>query len=185
MENVGMIKRLIERFAWAKRLVDEKGGAFIELALCLPVLFVLVFGLIDFSQMIFDNQMMSGLSRQGSDLASRGTTLATTVTAVDIQGASLNIGTQGRIIVTEVANDTNGKPQIKDQAESPTGIAATSAIGSGIGNPAIVPSTARTVLNAGRSLFITEVFYSYRPMTPVGGFLKMKLASTLYDVAYF
>jgi len=29
------------------------------------------------------------------------------------------------------------------------------------------------------------VFYSYTPMTPVGGLLKTNLASTLYDVAYF
>jgi len=180
-----MIKRLTEGLARAKRLEDERGAALIELAICLPLLLILVFGLIDFSQIIFDNQVMSGLSRQGSDLASRGTTLTNTVSALVIQGASLNIGMQGRIIVTEVANDVNGNPQIVDQVESPTGISVTSAVGSGIGNRASMPSSASTVLNAGQTLYVTEVFYSYIPMTPIGGLLKTSLISTLYDVAYF
>jgi Flp pilus assembly protein TadG len=180
-----MIKRLTEGLAWAKRLEDERGAALIELAICLPLLFILLFGLIDFSQIIYDNEVMSGLTRQGSDLASRGTTLTSTLSAVGIQGASLNIGTRGRIIVTEVANDVNGNPQIVDQMESTTGISVTSAVGSGIGNRASMPSSASTVLNAGQTLYVTEVFYSYVPITPIGGFLKISVASTLYNAAYF
>jgi Flp pilus assembly protein TadG len=180
-----MINRLTEGLAWAKRLEDERGAALVELAICVPLLLILVFGLIDFSQMIFDQQVMSGLSRQGSDLASRGTTLTTTLSALGIQGASLNIGTRGRIIVTAVANDANGNPQIVGQVESPTGISVASAVGSGIGNPASMPSSASTVLNAGQTLYVTEVFYSYIPMTPIGGLLNRSLASTLYDAAYF
>jgi len=182
-----MIKRLFEGSAWTKRLEDERGAAFIELAVCLPVMFVLVFGLIDFSQIIFDNQVISGISRQGSDLASRGSgmSLSTIVSALVTQGSSLNMGTRGRIIVTEV-NGTSTKPNIVQQQISSTGIAATSVIDSWIRNPAKnIPLNAKTVLNAGQTLFVTEVFYSYVPITPVGGFLKMKLASTLYDVAYF
>jgi len=180
-----MIMRLSEALARAKRLDDERGAALIELALCLPIMFFLVFGVIDFSQIILDNQVMSGLTRQGSDLASRGTTLTDTVSALGIQGASLNLGTQGRVILTEVANDVNGKAVIVDQVESPSGISVKSAVGTGIGNRATMPSSASTVLNAGQTLYVTEVFYSYSPMTPIGGFLKTSLASTLYDVAYF
>ena len=120
-----MIKRLKNR---------AEQEALIELALCVPILLVLVFGVIDFSQIIFDKQVMAGLSRQGSNLASRGTPLTNTVTALGIQGASLKIGTKGRIIVTEVANDVQGIPQIVDQVQSPTGVSVASAIGSGIGN---------------------------------------------------
>jgi hypothetical protein len=87
--------------------------------------------------------------------------------------------------LTEVANDVNGKAVIVDQVESPSGISVKSAVGTGIGNRATMPSSASTVLNAGQTLYVTEVFYSYSPMTPIGGFLKTSLASTLYDVAYF
>jgi Flp pilus assembly protein TadG len=185
-----MIKRLIKGFAWAKRLKDERGNALVELAACLPMLLVLVFGLIDFSQMIFDKQAMSGISRQGSNIASRTyrgdtTSLQTTVAGLVTQGASLNIATNGRIIVTVVANNVSGNPQIIDQAISPTGISASSAVGSGIGNPATVPSNATPVLSAGQTLYVTEVFYTYSPLTPVGNFIKKSLASTMYEVAYF
>ena len=180
-----MIKRLTEGLAWAKRVEDERGAALVEIAICVPFLLILVFGLIDFSQIIFCNQMMSGISRQGSDLASRGTTLANTGSALGTQGASLNLGTQGRIILTAVADDVNGNPQIVDQWQSPTGISVTSAVGSGIGTRANMPLSANTVLNAGQTLYVTEVFYSYVPMTPIGNLLKTSLASKLYGAAYF
>src|SRR6185437_15873441 len=126
MGNAEMTKRLIQTFRLAKRLKDERGNALVELALTLPLLLTLAFGLIDFSQIILDEQVMSGLTRQGSDLASRGTTLAKTVSALGTQGSSLNIGANGRIIVTAVANDTSGTPRVIDQVESATGISVTS-----------------------------------------------------------
>ena len=179
-----MIKRLIEGFRRTKQLKDERGAALIELALCVPLMLVLVFGLIEFSQIIFCKQVMSDLSRQGSDLASRGTSLTDTVSALSTQDGSLNVGTTGRIIVTAVA-DVNGKPQIVDQAESSTGISATSAVGSGIGSPASISSNANTPLSAGQTLYVTEVFYSYSPMTPIGAYLKTSIGSKLYEVAFF
>jgi Flp pilus assembly protein TadG len=179
-----MIKRLMKGLAWAKRLEDERGAALIELALCLSLLLTMTFGLIDFSLILFDKQEMSGITRQGSDLASRGTSLTDTVTALGTQGESLNIGTKGRIIVTAVA-DVNNKPQIVDQAESPTGISVSSAIGTGVGNPASMPSSANTVLQAGQTIYVTEVFYSFTPITPIQKLLKITLASTLYEAAYF
>lgn len=195
-----MIKRLIKGLAWAKRLADERGNALVELVICMPLLLVLAFGLIDFSQMIFDKQTMAGISRQGSNLASRNYTgptgsmpLSTVVSALVTQGASLNIGTNGRIIVTVVADGLDGSnklipgdPKILDQYESPTGISATSKVGTGAGNSATLPSGVTTnVLDQGRTIYVTEVFYKYTPMTPVGSFLKTSLASTMYDVAYF
>jgi Flp pilus assembly protein TadG len=144
----------------------------------------LVFGLIDFSQMIFVKQVMSGITRQGSNLASRGTSLAETVTALSLQGGSLNIGTDGRIIVTAVA-DVKGKPEIMNQSETPNGISVTSAIGSVIGKPATMPASANTALSAGQTLYVTEVFYSYSPMTPIGNLLRKSVGSILYETAIF
>src|SRR5579863_801698 len=96
VRNAAVIERLIKCPSWAKRFEDEQGAALIELAFCLFMLLILVFGIIDFSQMILDHQEMCGLARQGSNLALRGgVTLSEVVTALDVQGAPMNIGTQG------------------------------------------------------------------------------------------
>jgi len=179
-----MIKRLIGHLSKANRLGDDRGSVLVELALCMTMLLVLVFGAIDFSLIIFDRQVMAGISRQGSDLASRGTSLTDTVSALVTQGQSLKIGTTGRIFVTAVA-DVNGKPQIIDQAESPTGISVNSTIGSGVGKAAAMPASATTVLKDGQTIYVTEVFYAFKPVTPIGTFLKLSLASNLYEAAYF
>ena len=180
-----MIERFIKGRICAKRSDNERGAALVELALCVPMLLVLVFGLIDFSQVIYDYQVMTGLSRQGCNLASRGTSLAETASALVSQGASLNIGTKGRIIVTAVTADSSGVPRIADQAESTTGISVISRIGSGNGNSANMPASATTVLKAGQTLYVVEIFCTYKPMTPIGSLLKTSLNSTLYDAAYF
>jgi len=179
------MKQWIKALGSARRLRDERGAAMIELALCMSMLLLLAFGVIDFSQIIYDRQMLSGLTRQGSSLASRTLTLPETVSALGVQGAPMNIGTKGRIIVTAVKNDTSGKPYIFDQAESAPGISVTSQVGSLISGPATMPAGASTVLNAGQIIYVTEVFYSYSPMTPLGGFFKTTLPSTLYESAYF
>ena len=193
-----MIKRLTKDLARATRLEDERGNALVELAFCLPLLMILAFGVIDFSQMIFDKQAMAGISRQGSDLASRTyngdpTTLPSLVSGLVTQGASLNIGTNGRIILTVVAdgidssgNLIKGDPIIEAQQLSSSGISVTSKVGSAIGGAATMPSgVTANVLDNGRTIYVTEVFYNYSPMTPVGNFLKKSLASTFYEAAYF
>ena len=180
-----MKKRLLEYLARARRGRGEGGQAMLEFILSAFLLFVLVFGVIDFSRAIHDEQVMSGLTRQGSDLASRGTSLQDTVNALVAQGSSLNLSTQGKIIVTAVADGSNGKPQVTGQVVSVGGISATSRVGTGVGNPASVPSDANTVLNNGQTLYVTEVFYAYQTITPLGNFVKLALPSTLYQAAFF
>jgi len=169
----------------ARRQESERGQALLEFAVCIFVLLTLVCGLIDVSRMLHDKQVMSGLTRQGSNLASRGTDLQDTVTALVTQGSALDVGTQGKIILTSVAEGANGMPQITGQAESTGGIAATSAIGNGVGQTATVPAAANPVLQKGQTIYVTEVFYSFQTITPIGNLLKLALSSKLYEAAYF
>lgn len=171
--------------ALARRQESERGQALLEFAVCVIVLLVMVFGLIDVSRLIHDKQVMSGLTRQGSNLASRGTSLQVTVTSLVTQGASLDMATNGRVILTSVAEGSNGMPEITGQVESTGGIPVTSRIGNGVGQAANVPAAANSVLQKGQTIYVTEVFYSFHAVTPIGGLLKLALPVTLYEAAYF
>jgi hypothetical protein len=140
---------------------------------------ILIFGLIDLSRAIFVAQVIANLSGQGSSMASRGTTLANTAAAVAASSAPLNLNTSGRVIVSAVYNSIN---VMKLTAQG--GITALSHVGSVIGGTATLPSSAAPQLN--QTVYVTEVFYSFKGITPIGNFLsKTFLPSQLYDVAYF
>jgi Flp pilus assembly protein TadG len=160
-----------------------RGQATLEFAVAATVLLVLLLAVVDFSRAIYDLQVMVGLTRQGSNLASRGDTLPQAASAVVAGDAPLNLGNNGEVIVTSVMN-VGGVDQITGQA-SQGGTTNVSKIGSVIGGKATVPAAAATMLQPGQTIYITEVFFTYKPITPIGNFVNMVLPSTLYEAAYF
>ena len=160
----------------------DSGQAILECALSITVMLILAFGLIDLSRAIFVAQVIANLSGQGSSMASRGTTLANTAAAVAASSAPLNLNTNGRVIVSAVFN-SNSVLKLTNQAAQ-GGITALSHVGSVIGGNAGVPASAAPQLN--QTVYVTEVFYNFQAITPIGNFLsKTFLPSQLYDVAYF
>ena len=143
---------------------------------------ILIFGLIDLSRAIFVAQVITNLAGQGSSMASRGTTLADTATAVAASSAPLNLNSNGRVIVSSVFNSNN---VLKLTGQSALGgITAISHVGSAIGGNAIVPPSATPQLN--QTVYVTEVFYSFQAITPIGNFLSQTLLPPqLYSVAYY
>ena len=166
-----------------KSRAGPSGQATVEFAVVATVLLVLVLALVDFSRALYDLQVMVGLTRQGSNLASRGDTLPQAASAVVSGDAPLNLASNGQVIVTSVMN-TGGVNQITGQA-SQGGTSNKSKIGSTVGSKATIPTAATTMLQPGQTIYITEVFFTYKPITPIGNFIKMVLPSTLYEAAYF
>ena len=170
--------------AGAKIMADKSGQAAAEFAVVVTAVLVLLFGLIDFGRALNYEQVMVGLTRQGSNTASRGTTLPTTAAALVAATAPLNVATSGKVIVTSVAQVQNTN-QITGQASS-GGVPCASHIGNAVGGAATIPPAAATITAAGQTIYVTEVCYSYQPITPIGNFIKnMVMPSTLYEVAYF
>jgi Flp pilus assembly protein TadG len=154
-----------------------------EFALITPLMLVLMLTIIDFGRAIHFMQVMANLSRQGSNLASRGTTLPASAAAVISGDAPLNLTNNGEVIVTSVANI--GAAYIITGQASQGGIASTSKVGTGVGSLASIPSSAAAMLAPGQTIFVTEIFYSYQPITPLANLLRLVMPSSLYEAAYF
>jgi Flp pilus assembly protein TadG len=161
----------------------ESGRAAVEFALIAALMLVLFCVLVDFSRAIHDEQVMTGLSRQGSNLASRGTSLSDSAAAVLAGDSPLNLSSNGEVIITSVTN-VNKVYTITNQV-SEGSVSQNSRVGIGVGNTASVPSSAAAMLQLGQTIYITEIFYSYQPITPIQNLLKLVMPSTLYEAAYF
>ncbi len=164
------------------RRAGDSGQALVEFALSATLMLTLVFGLVDFSRAIYISEVITNLTGEGSSMASRGTTLSDTATAVIAASDPLNLNVSGQVIISSVFNNNN-RIQLTAQV-SQGGLGATSRIGSVIGGTAGFPSTVVPQLN--QTVYVTEVFYKYKPITPIGNLLVGTVLPTqLYDVAYY
>jgi len=163
----------------------ESGQAFVEFAFVALMLVVMLFGLIEFSRYLYERQVLINVSREGSNLASRGTYLSDTVAAILTSANPLNLNNQGAgVIVTAVTNYGTGF-RISDQSAGGGVTAASSKIGNGAGHPATLPNNVTNLPPANQTLYVTEVFATYRSVTPIGSLLSLTLPPTNYDIAYF
>lgn len=177
----------------------ERGQALLELWPVVTLLLILAFGVIDLGRAIWQVQVMTGLTREGSNLASRNTSLADSATAVVSDGAVLNLNGKntsgngyGRVIVTSVQNIA-GSCIITGQYSTGT-LAAQSKIGTYsvsppatgvLPTPCTASSTTYTIPPLNGTVYVTEIFSAYSPITPLGAFINIAMPPTLYDVAYF
>ncbi len=70
------------KVAVMKEIIRQKGAAMVEFAMVLPLFLVLVFGIIEFSLMLYDQAIITNASREGarSGIALRNPPLTTTTT---------------------------------------------------------------------------------------------------------
>ena len=162
---------------------------------------LLLFCLIDFAVPLYYRLVMVNISREGSNLAARGpgsTQNDAVQNALDgvmaasspllIMGKSTDIG-QGRIYISAVVHNNGSVYTVT--AQSTTGGLTTayfpSKFRNGLGTfTGKVPTTTPVQIPAAnRTLYITEVYYQYRPPAPLGRMVSFLVNTQLYDVAYF
>ena len=177
---------------WTSRSRERSGQALIEFMFVGFILLFMLFGMIDFCRAISTRQVLINLSREGANLAARGTgstaneSISNAIAAVIGGAAPLSITSNGLVIITAVLN-SNGNflvtNQIKEGALSNS--APSKVAPNGIGSTANMPVTAVPIPQTNQTMFVSEVFYKYKPATPIGQLLNFNLTNTLYDAAYF
>lgn len=161
---------------------DNRGQAIVEFTLFAMVLVLLFCGLIDFSRIIRDRLILINLSREGSNLASRGASMTNALTDVINDAYPLNMN-NGRVIISSVFN-SNGTYIVTAQVTGGGLSGVSSRIGS-VGGRATLPATSVPLPQLNQYLYVTEVWWPFAPLTPIGTLLGWTVPSVLYDAAYF
>lgn len=161
-----------------------------EFSIIVVILAIMVMGLIDYGRIFVVRQTMVNASREGANLAVRGTTLSNAVSAmVATAPAMLFSNGYGTIIASTVSRSGSGVVTVTGQVKYgatnyPSRIGNLNASGASVALPStLLPQTNQT-------LYTTEVFYPFTPATPVGNLMNFfstghVMPSLLYDVSYF
>ena len=161
----------------------NRGAALLELALLLPLLVVLAFGVIDLGRLIHARLVVTNVSREGGSLASRDIRVGNDlITMLQSSATPFNLQTDGRIYVIKIkAGETryDPLPYIDSRASGGTYSVSSSITGNvgdtpgGLSSTMMNHLTFRTAINTSElsEISIVEVFYHYRPITPLPNFV--------------
>lgn len=159
-----------------------KGQSVVELALILPVLLLLSFGVFEYSRSILTKNIITNMSREGANLAARTQADQQAImTAIATTADPLDMGTNGMIFITEVMGKDDGSgtvyPIIQNQYQYVNGgYSANSAVWGSCGSwtdgqcniagepIADLDDAIENAINDGETVFAVEVFYDYAPI---------------------
>jgi hypothetical protein len=179
----------------------------IEFAIVLPLLLVVVLGLIETSYALYDQHVVTRLTREGSNLISRDVNLGDAVTVMKgMSSRPVNFDSSSRVIFSIILNPGTtgvanyGRP-ILYARYSYGAIPGASHLSSGGGsygpgpeytatNPnndtslRITNLPANVLVPVGGMVYVTEIYSSHTLITPFNRF-GVTVPNTLYSIAYF
>jgi hypothetical protein len=192
-----------------KRLLkDTRGQSVVEFAVVLPLLLVVVLGVIEVSYALLDQHVVTKLSREGSNLISRDTSLADAAAAMkSMSGRPVDFNTHSKLIFSVVrrgatTGTSNFNKDVLYQRYAYGALAATSKVSTrGAGSYGASPEyeaanadsdtnlqvtnlPSGIVLSTGGTIYITEIFTTHELITPFDKF-GVTVPKTLYSIAYF
>lgn len=190
-----------------RRAVSERGQGLIEFAVVLPLVLVLVLGVVEVGYALLDQHVVTKLTREGSNLISRNTSLQDAGLAMRTMSTRpIDFATSSRVIFSVIkkgatTGTTNFNKDILYQRYEFGALAAQSSLvtrGAGAFGPGpeyeAVNSDTNAALQvtnlppnlvaAGGMVYITEIYTTHALITPFDRF-GISIPRTLYSIAYF
>jgi Flp pilus assembly protein TadG len=192
----------------SRRLIDARGQSVVEFAFLMPLILVVALGVIEFGYALLDQHVVTKLSREGSNLISRNTTIDDAITAMrSMQTRPVDFATRSRVIFSVLKKGaTTSTPNYDEvilyqRAEygSLSGTSGLRMTGSGTfgSGPDYVAANSDTNtglqianlpsyldVTRGGLVYVTEIFTTHNLITPLDRF-GVTVPNTLYSIAYF
>lgn len=189
------------------RIRNQRGQSIVEMAMILPLLCLISLGVVELSWALLDQHVVTKLTREGSNLISRDTSLLDAGSALrGMATRPVNFDASARMIFSVIKRvDTAGaanfdKPILYQRYEYGT-LAATSTLttrGSGSfgGAPEFTANNSdndtnlqltnlsNNLISRGGYLYVTEVYTTHTLLTPFDQF-GISVPNRLYSIAYF
>ncbi|UCH84715.1 MAG: pilus assembly protein [Candidatus Latescibacterota bacterium] len=144
--------------------LNQRGNAFIEFTVLLPLLLLLLVGLVDLCMLLDEQLTLVHLGREAASVFSRGAGFEETFAAITNADGALQLdGDAGRIILTRIALDNRGRPVITAQ-RSIGSLTRPSRVGTLPAGAATAPATIPNGrdLHPGMSIAVVELFSAQR-----------------------
>ncbi len=160
--------------------LSERGESLAEFALVLPMLILILFGLIELGNAFTVSHALATISREGANIASRGTPLTDVLRVVVDNGDELQLGVRGGSVASQITIQ-GGVPVVTRQLATP-GYENRSLIG--------LRDSVATDLSAigfleGSTHYVVEIFYGYESITPLADFVASVIPDPIYERAIF
>jgi Flp pilus assembly protein TadG len=189
------------------RAISERGQGLIEFAIVMPLILILVLGVVEVGYALLDQHVVTKLTREGSNLISRNTSLGDAASAMRAMSTRpVDFTASSRVIFSVVKKGAttgtgNYNKDILYQRYEFGPLAATSTLATrGAGSFGTGPEfqannsdtdTSLQITNLpanlvapGGMLYITEIYTTHDLITPFDRF-GINIPRTLYSIAYF
>ena len=189
-----------------RRLACENGQAVLEFALVVPLVLVLVLGVVEVSYALLDQHIVTKLTREGSNLISRDTSLADAATAMrNMSSRPVNFTDGSSTVIFSVVKNVAtvgasnyGKSVLyaRYRYGSYSGSSILNNTGGSFGSApdyeafnsdndtSLQITNLPTTLTPGDMLYVTEIYTRHPIITPFDKF-GITVPQTLYSIAYF
>jgi Flp pilus assembly protein TadG len=172
-------------FGWlgrsARRLAREESGQdLVELVMVTPLLCLVIFGILEFGNILDSQQTVSYLTREGASMASRGVSMNAVLAATMDNGNTIQLEERGGVVLSRLVVE-GGVPCVEEQVAS-VGYDGASRLGP-VGEE--LEELTDIQMAEGANVYVLEIFYNRPTLTPVMAFLSGTVPEVLYDRAIF